>query len=132
MKKERIFATYTFLRELYLKLYIIKYKWFLRLLIDRIHFKILSVTTTVSCCFLFLQVNAHEQTRNEQGLFTYLYHWLIVTDQSKLCDIEDIVGNITHLSAISWETQQNNVVRCKFVFYLWKQETINWIILFLE
>ena len=62
--------------------------------------------------FIMLKANAHEHTRNEQGLFTYLYHWLVVTDQSTLRDIEDIVGNITHLSAISWETQQNGMVRC--------------------
>ena len=62
-------------------------------------------------CLLNLQVNAHEQTRNEQGLFTYLYHWLVVTDQSTLRDIEDIVGNITHFSAISPETQNNHMVR---------------------
>ena len=51
---------------------------------------------------------------NEQGLFTYLYHWLVVTDQSTLRDIEDIVGNITHFSAISWETQNNDMVRWWF------------------
>ena len=62
-------------------------------------------------CLLNLQVNAHEQTRNEQGLFTYLYHWLVVTDQSMLRDIEDIVGNITHFSIISPETQNNDMVR---------------------
>ena len=46
-----------------------------------------------------------------KGLFTYLYHWLVVTDQSTLRNIEGIVGNITHFSAISWETQKNDMVR---------------------
>ena len=80
---------------------------------------------------MLLQVNAHELTRNEQGLFTYLYHWLVVTEQSTLRYIEDIVGNITHFSAISWEGQQNNVVRwCFIVFYLWCKKTTHRIILF--
>ena len=73
-----------------------------------------------------LEINVHEQTRNEQGLFTYLYHWLVVTDQSTLGDIEDIVGNISHFSAISWETQQTKVVRCKQLILL----SFDWVFLY--
>ena len=48
---------------------------------------------------------------NQQGLFTYKYHWLLVTEETIIHQIEDKVDNIIHLSAITSAAPLDMVIK---------------------
>ena len=60
----------------------------------------------ISSGFAF-KINIHEHFRNQQGLFTFIYHWILVTDEPSLLQLQDDIQNITHIAAVTW--QQNYV-----------------------
>ena len=45
----------------------------------------------------------YDNVGNQQGLFTYKYHWLIVTDSISASKLEENVVNITHVTAIVFD-----------------------------
>ena len=43
----------------------------------------------------------HEHSRNQQGLFTFVYHWILVTDELSLIQLQNEVQNITHVAGVT-------------------------------
>ena len=45
----------------------------------------------------------YDNVGNQQGLFTFKYHWLIVTDSISASKLEENIFNITHVTAIVFD-----------------------------
>ena len=48
-----------------------------------------------------LQANTHERFGDEQGVFTFMHRWILVVDQDSLRDLEPLVVNLTHVTAVA-------------------------------
>ena len=71
------------------------------------------------CAFsfhMFLQANQHEKVKDEQGVFTFLHRWLLVTDDLALQYIQEDVRNITHVTAVTYPASMQGQVSA-----LWDQ-----------
>ena len=48
-----------------------------------------------------LQANRHEYIAEEQGLYTFLYRWVVILKSDSPADIQQLVANITHLAVLT-------------------------------
>ena len=56
---------------------------------------------------MHFQASQHEYNSDEQGMYTYLYRWLLLTEYSALQSIQRRVGNVTHVTAITSNEKVN-------------------------
>ncbi len=50
---------------------------------------------------ILFQANRHEYIAEQQGLYTYLYRWIIITENYSPVDIQQFIGNITHVTVLT-------------------------------
>ena len=76
-------------------------------------------TETLSKFSFVKQINIHDKLYMEQGVFTYKHKWILITPQEWLADLEQSVVNVTHLSTISFRT--NNLLQIQVIYFTKKQ-----------
>ena len=57
----------------------------------------------------YWKVNSHDTTENQQGLYTFLYEWIILTDERSLRTLENSIGNITKVAVMYWRKSRRQV-----------------------
>lgn len=75
----------------------------------------------VSIYFTFhFQANRHEHlvgnnTVSEQGVFTYLHRWLVVTEDFSPQELEAIVSNVTHITTINADHSNVRILSIRII-----------------
>ena len=49
-----------------------------------------------------LQADQHEKIKDEQGIFTFMHRWIIVTNDLALEYLQSDVRNLTHVTAVTY------------------------------
>ena len=71
-------------------------------------------TSTSTICISYVadfQANTFDETSDQQGYFTFLHKWLILTEARHLPSIENYVQNISNVAVVSWEKKVVEMVR---------------------
>ena len=67
--------------------------------------------------FFPIQAASHDLYNNNQALFTYRVHWLTMTRMGDLPFIEQILGDIDHVSTIIYAEEKSAKIFVKVVCF---------------
>ena len=56
------------------------------------------------------QANLFDETAGQQGYFTFLHKWLIITEARALSSVESCIQNISNVAVLSWQEKAIQMV----------------------